>query len=215
MSDVIIVMSGGLDENGGPNSWVRNRLDMAISLYRKERSYILCTSAGTYHKPPVLDINGYPIYEASASAKYLIDNGIDPKDIIRENLSYDSLGCVYYSLLLFIIPRNWRNICVITCNFHMPRVRVLFEWIFNLYDVNFNFEFCGINDDSSMPIEILKLRIEKEFVSLCNIKENLIPTLKSISMLDGWIYTVHKSYSCIYLNGHDRDEISDRLKSTY
>jgi len=172
------------------------------------------SDAGTYHKPPVLTENKYEIHEATAAANYLIDNGVNSKHLLREQISYDTIGCVYFCLLLFIIPRDWSNICVITSDFHMPRTKELFLWIFNLYKQNnYKFTFLKTDNSNNVPPDILAPRIKREQQSLINLKENVIGKIKTMKELNEWLYTEHKAYSCMYLK--HREDIDDDMKKSY
>lgn len=211
--DVIIVMAGGLADDGTIHPWVKKRLDLALDLYKKEPKMILCTGGGTYHKPPILNENKFVIHESTACAEYLINNGVDPLHIVKEWGSYDSLASVYFCLLLTVIPRDWNNICVITSSFHMERVQELFLFIFNLYvKGKFNFLFLKTDDKDNVPEDILKSRIEREKNSVKSLKRvsEKIGTMKE---LNKWLYTEHKAYSCAYLK--HKEEIPQHIKKSY
>lgn len=211
-SDVIIVMAGGLADDGKIHPWVQKRLDLAIELYNKNPKYILCTGGGTYHKPPIVNDKKFVIHESTACAEYLINNGVKPLHIIKEWGSYDSLASIYFCLLLIIVPREWKNICVITSTFHMERVQKLFLWIFNLYKKNtYNFSYRCVSDEDNIPKDILISRIKREKNSIKNL-ENVINKIKSFKQLNEWLYTEHKAYSCLFLQ---REEIPDNVKKSY
>ena len=40
-----------------------------------------------------------------------------------ETASYDTIGNAYFSLVIHVLPRNFRELLVITSAFHMPRNR--------------------------------------------------------------------------------------------
>jgi hypothetical protein len=142
----------------------------------------------------------------------LISNGVNPLHIVKEWGSYDSLASVYFCLLQIIIPREWTNICVITSNFHMERVKKLFLWIFNLYKKNtYNISFISVTDEDNVPVDILISRIKREKNSVKNL-ENVIDKIKSFKQLNEWLYTEHKAYSCAYLQ---REDIPDNVKKSY
>lgn len=209
-TDVIIVMAGGLDDNGNIHPWVKKRLDVALDLYRQNPKFILCTGGGTYHKPPILNKENFVIHESTACADYLISNDVNPQHIIKEWASYDSVASVYFSLLLCVIPRNWNNICVITSDFHMTRVKMLFEWIFKLHSNKYNFTF--LNAINNMPTDILALRTKREKNSVNSLK-NVITKINSLESFNKWLYTEHKAYSCSHIQ--KRDVISKELQKSY
>ena len=41
-------------------------------------------------------------------------------------------GNGYFALTQHAIPRRWRRMAVVTSDFHMPRSRAIFEWVFGL-----------------------------------------------------------------------------------
>jgi hypothetical protein len=65
--DAILIPGGGVREGGLLPSWVRCRLDRALELHRGE--FVIALSAGTPHRPPPLDDNGFPIFESVAAAR--------------------------------------------------------------------------------------------------------------------------------------------------
>ena len=211
--DVIIIMAGGLTDDGQLHPWVKKRLDLALDIYHKYPRFVLCTGGGTYHKPPILNKDNFVIHESTACAEYMINNGVDPLHIIKEWGSYDSLASIYFCLLLCIIPRNWNNICIITSDFHMERVKELFLWIFNLYQPNkYNFLFLKTDDNDNVHKDILDSRIEREKDSVKSLK-NIIKSIRSMKHLNEWLYTEHKAYSCAYLK--EKEDIPDNIKQSY
>jgi len=211
--DILIIMAGGLADDGSIHPWVKKRLDLALDLYKKNPIFILCTGGGTYHKPPILNDENFVIHESTACAEYLINNGVNPKHIIKEWGSYDSLASVYFCLLLCVIPRDFNRICVITSSFHMERVKILFEWIFKLHDKNkYKFLFLKTDDKDNVPEDILPLRIQREKKSVENLK-NIMSSIHTIKQLNEWLYIEHKAYSCLYLK--HKEEIPINVKKTY
>jgi vancomycin permeability regulator SanA len=209
--DLIIIMAGGLDDNGDLYPWVKQRLDQAISMFKRKPTLILCTGGGTYHKPPILNEEKYVIHESTACAEYLIANGVDPAHIIREWASYDTIASVYFSLLWCVLPRQLKSICVITSEFHMGRTKKLFQWIFGIHG-DYQFVFIAVNN-GSMPESILRVRQKRERASL----ESILTKAEEITtkeQFNQWLFTEHKAYSCTYLNG-DKDVIPDSEKESY
>lgn len=102
--DTILVLAGGLNEYAENHQWVTRRLDLAIVLYQQKPRKIICLGGGTYHKPPPRNHLGFVIHESTACAQYLIDAGINPKDLMREWSSYDTIANAFFSLVNFTIP---------------------------------------------------------------------------------------------------------------
>lgn len=207
--DGIIVMAGGLTDSGFIHPWVENRLDLALKYYNTKKIEILCTGGGTYHKPPLLNKEKFVIHESTACAEYLMSNGVSPNNIIKEWGSYDTIASVYFSLLLVVYQKEWKDVCVISSSFHMERVKLLFGWInsFFEYEVNFVFEEVGDNDE-----EIISRRVEREKESVKNLN-NIISRIRDKKAFNEWFFKEHKAYSCNFHN--KRENIKDEEKRTY
>jgi hypothetical protein len=100
----IIVLGGGLREDGTVPLHTQLRLDRAVEMYKslKQPAYIITLSGGTTHKPNPRDKNGFVVWEASAAAKRLLDMGISSSSILEENFSLDTIGNVSYIINLSI-----------------------------------------------------------------------------------------------------------------
>src|SRR6056297_2341497 len=97
--DAILILGGGLISKEEPKPWAKERLDEAIKS-SNGKEYFIVLSAGTVHKPPFLDSEGFPVFEAEVMADYLIKKGINPKKVLTENSSYDTIGNAYFSRVI-------------------------------------------------------------------------------------------------------------------
>ena len=129
--DSVIVPGGGLDAVGQPAPWVVARLDAALRHDAHTKFYTVL-SRGTTHKPPPRDDARFPIDESAASARYLIKRGVDPSRVLQESWSVDTIGNGAFTRLMHADPRQWKRLHVVTSDFHLPRVKAIFEWIFAL-----------------------------------------------------------------------------------
>lgn len=208
-NNLIVVMSGGLEKNGDLPKIVKNRLKKAISI-RENKENILCTGGSTYHKPQVLDETKRVIFESKSMTKYLISENIDPRYLYQEWASFDTLGSIYFSFLQIIIPKKIPKIKVITCEFHIERVKKIFNWLHKLFECDCEIIYFPVKND--LETNILKARIKREKKSLGNIKKNLIPNIHTISDFHNWFYTEHKAY-CSKIC--EREIIPEDVKKTY
>src|SRR5215472_440663 len=128
--DAVIIPGGGVRPGGELPAWVKPRLDRALELAGD--AWLMPLSAGTPHRPPPLDAHGFPILEARAGAEYLIARGADPRRILMEAASYDTIGNAYFSRVIHAIPRGFRRVLIITSEFHMPRTEAAFRWIWEM-----------------------------------------------------------------------------------
>ncbi len=192
--DCIFIPGGGLLVNGSLPPWTLSRLERAQVLKSHTR-WIVCLSGGTVHKPPPINANGFPIFESRTAAEYLIQQGVDPAQLLTEISSYDTIGNAYFSRLLFAEPANMQHILVITSDFHLSRTRATFEWIYGLTPLSSAFRlFFESMPNKGLSPEALKTRISREKISL----EKLQKTQSDITTLDNfqtWFYSQHTAYA--------------------
>lgn len=105
---VLIVPGGGLLADGTLPPHSELRMKKAAQLFRKyenamQPAVIITLSAGTPHKPSPLSSSGFPLYESSVGAAYLIHNGVPSHKVFEEMMSLDTIGNVSYSTLIFYI----------------------------------------------------------------------------------------------------------------
>lgn len=209
--EYIFVLAGGLDNLGRNHPWVKDRLDVASRLYRLKPRKIIILGGGTYHKPPHLNRGRFVIHESTMGAKYLIDQGINPDDIYREWASYDTIANGFFSLLNFTIPLKIQNVLVITSDFHMPRSKAIFEWIYGLWSDQVTLDFLEVST-KYLDTEIIDSRSKREARSLHNL-QNTINLIDTWSKLHNWFYTEHQAYNCRF--GKPREKIDDETRKSY
>jgi hypothetical protein len=189
--DAILVPGGGVREGGVLPSWVRCRLDLAIE--RSHGAYIITLSAGTTHRPPPLDERGFPIFEATAAANYLIDAGVPANQILTETHSSDTIGNAFFSRVLHADPRELRRLLVITSDFHVERTRMAFDWVYGLTPAAGNeIDYEGILDPNMDP-DLFRARQTKERKSLAALAP-LTQSLTTIKDFHHWLFTEHSAY---------------------
>src|SRR4051795_1716063 len=96
--EAVLVLGGGVREGGALPPWSKSRFDLALKLAGE--AVFVCLSAATTHRPPPLDGQGFPISEAVAGAKYLVDKGVPPEQIRLEATSLDTIGNAWFSKVL-------------------------------------------------------------------------------------------------------------------
>lgn len=190
----IFVLAGGIKENNKPHNFVIKRLDKSIELYQKSNnSKIIILGGGTYHKPPGLDSNNYVIHESTSCAKYLIDKGINEKDILREWYSYDTIANGYFAFLNYIQPLNIEKCYIITSQFHMERTKTIFNY-FNYIICNNKINLTYIETSNLLNDNILNSRIIREKNSNRNFINNIVKKNNSLKDFSLWFYTEHNAY---------------------
>ena len=111
--DAVLIPGGGLTASGDVVPWVQARLERAIALSPPPQFFIPL-SAGTTHKPPPMDVNGFPILESVAAASYLQTRGIEGSRILPETVSLDTIGNAYFARTSHTDIAGWRTLLVIT-----------------------------------------------------------------------------------------------------
>lgn len=192
--DAVIIPGGGLEVGTNfPNPWVRARLDMALRLATNTRFFVVL-SQGTTHRPPPLDRKGFPISEAAASAKYLLENGIsEPSRILLETWSLDTIGNAYFARAMICHPMKLERLCVVTSAFHMPRTRAIFEWVFKLDNWSPSIVYHTA-DNVGLTESQISARTQKERTSLEHLLHVTVPRHNTIKTLAQFIFEQHSAY---------------------
>jgi uncharacterized SAM-binding protein YcdF (DUF218 family) len=193
--DAILVPGGGIKDKYQLPPWVQSRFDRVLEIHQKQ--FIIALSAGTTHKPPPLDSEGFPIFESRVGADYLIKKGVEPRWILCETVSYDTIGNAYFSRVIHVHPRGFRHLLIITSASHMPRTKAIFQWVYGLESPFEQNDYTLVFEevpDLGMDEELLQLRIQKEKKGL----ENVLRLKKRICTLEDfhhWLFTEHGAYS--------------------
>lgn len=191
--EATLIPGGGVTAAGKVTPWSAARLDRAIATHCGE--YLLPLSAGTPHKPPPLDDQGHPIGESAAAARYLIERGIAPHRVLPETCSLDTLGNAYFARVIHTDPRGFRQLKVITSDFHLPRTRAIFEWIFGLSAATPTY---GLTFEAVPAVGLSsaawQARWQKEQASLETVRR-LSHQIHTLADLHRWLYTEHRAYA--------------------
>ncbi|CAF0735159.1 unnamed protein product [Rotaria sp. Silwood1] len=215
--DCIVVPGGGVDSNGSPSAWVCARLDRALEM-ASSTSYFLVLSRGTTHHPPVLDKNLFPIDEASASANYLIEHDISSNKILIENWSLDTIGNAYFARQCILEPMQLHRLAIITNEFHMPRTKLIFDWVFSLSNSTkdhcekYKIDYFTVNNQD-MTDEQLVARIDKERIACEDVKVKT-QQITNLSQMAQFLFIEHGAYKAKCLHSR-RSHLDSLTASTY
>jgi hypothetical protein len=174
-------------------AWVVPRFERALEVAGE--AWFVPLSAGTPYRPPPLDERGFPVFEARAGADYSVARGVDPRRILIEESSYDTLGNAFFSLVLHAIPRGFGRVLVITSLFHMARVEAVFRWVYGLGAPSCAVEYEAVAD-AGMDAEALRARAEKERASLA-VFESVRARVGTFAELHRYMFTEHGVYSAV------------------
>lgn len=131
---LIVVLAGGVTPHGVPHESVLRRLDAALIVSRSAPAPvpILCNGGGTTHKTKWVDSYGFSTPEAHLMARYLVNNGVSPRDILVEGYSDDTLGNALMARTMIMQWMALKKVLIITSNFHLPRTKIIYEWAMKL-----------------------------------------------------------------------------------
>lgn len=206
--DAVVVVAGGIEDDGTLPEWVLSRLDFAAVEYARHAAarpdatpptYVVLSGSATPHKPPPTARGGFTYHESTAMAEYLMERWDVPASaLLKDTASMDTIGNAYFSLLLHAAPRGWRAVRVITSAFHMGRTRAAFEWVFGLYGgadggAKIELAFRATPDDG-LSAEVVAARAEREAASEAALRANQarVTTLPAFAE---WLYTTHMCYA--------------------
>jgi uncharacterized SAM-binding protein YcdF (DUF218 family) len=193
--DAILIPGGGVRSGGELPEWIRARFDLVLEHWSGE--YLIPLSAGTPHRPPPLDDQGFPVFEAFAGAHFLLEHGVPVEKILVEACSYDTIGNAYFSRALHTDPRGFRNMLVITSAFHLPRTEAVFRWVYGLDRLPGQVQLSFLaSPDVGIAPDALAARIEKEQAGLKSIPD-LARRLDTLAKLHHWLFTEHGAYNAL------------------
>jgi uncharacterized SAM-binding protein YcdF (DUF218 family) len=123
-SDVIVVLAGGITDDGMLPVVVKKRIDLAKKLFDAGLAKkILMSGRWSVYRESHLP----PRTEATAMAEYAQQLGVSPSAILKEEQSNTTLKNAYFVKKLFLQPNQWRRLVVVTSDFHLPRTKYIFS----------------------------------------------------------------------------------------
>jgi len=205
--DAILVLGGGRPIHRSlPPPWVTSRCDIAAQAHNMlDKTPILTLSAGTAHADQLLNEKGLPVWESEASALYMISkHQIAVGNIFMETSSYDTIGNAYFARTSFCEVFGWKRLLVITSEFHMPRTRAIFDWMFNIPNreggENPGYRLLYLQSpNSGLSEEIVAARIEREEIGRKRVatqqrKYNTLPKALKFLTTEHGMYKVPSEY---------------------
>lgn len=195
-SRAIIVLAGGIDQQGSCHKFVQDRLDLAYQLFLDDPQIIICSGGGSYHTKTITNQSGFVIHESTSCSQYLMNKGVPGKYIYKEWSSYDTIANGYFSFTNFIIPLGLTEVTVITSKFHMERSKLIFLWMNDIFKYNLKLNFLESKNDS-IESQVLEARKTREKNSCQNIVNILIKEYNTLPKFHCWFFSEHKAYCCI------------------
>src|SRR5918993_1906460 len=149
----------------------------------------------TVHRPPPLDAAGFPVRESVAAARALLARGVPPARIWAETASLDTIGDAYFDRVIHADPAGLRRLLVVNSAFHMPRTRLVFDWVFGLppADPPYALDYHAV-PDRGLTAAGLAARRAKEAARVAELRRT-IPRIASLAALHRWLFTEHRAYA--------------------
>lgn len=193
--DAVIVPGGGLSSSNELPPWVKCRFEKAKAM--RGDATVITLSAGTPHKPLPMDVDGFPVFESVVAAEWLVEQGVPENKILTDTFSYDTIGNAFFARLMHVMPTGFRNLLVITNEFHLPRTQAIFEWIFSLDGgtPEYSLDYLAVAD-AGMDKDALNARKQKEERSLLGVQEQA-RKLTTLADVHRWLFTRHDVYSAM------------------
>lgn len=121
--DAVIVLANEMDENGKLNSESRLRANFAASLFEQHKIPLMITCGWAYRRDTAIPI-------AESFKNYLIEMGVQNKQILSDTNSRDTVGDAFFTRLNICEPLGLKSILVITSNYHVIRTKEIFDFVY-------------------------------------------------------------------------------------
>lgn len=157
--DVLVVLGSPNSSSGELGMISKNRLDCCLATFKKGQAILLTGGWGSH-------FNTTSKPHAHYGKKYLIEKGIPALAFLDFALSSNTVDdAVKVKAILNNIEGRPINLSVITSDFHVNRVKVIFDEILSAYEMRV------IGAESQLPKEELAQLIEHERKSVERIKQ--------------------------------------------
>jgi len=125
--DSIIVLGGGIGEDGSLPTYVISRLDLAVQRYQEHPCPIILCGKGANIN--AIDGRVFTISEAMAGKNYLIEKNIPSDNLLLEEDSEDTIGNFYFTREYHLDRLQLHKPLIITSEFHVERTKLIAPWV--------------------------------------------------------------------------------------
>jgi vancomycin permeability regulator SanA len=173
--DCIIVLANEMDKEGNLNLESTSRVKLASDSYSNNSSTTLITCGWNYRKDSKLFIG-------DVMKEFAVKLGVPSEKIITELNSRDTVGDAFFTKHNILTNRKWKNILVVTSDYHVDRTLSIFKFI---YGYEYTIEVIGSSgSDSLEKKESEKKSLEAFEQTFKNIREgNDIEIYEKLSTL--------------------------------
>ena len=159
MKKEVLIVLGSLNSPSGKLSDIsKSRLNYCANLYKKG-NFVLCTGGWGDH------FNTSPHSHASYAKQYLLKNGVSEDDFLDFALSGHTVDDAV-KIKPIIAKLEDIKLTIITSNYHLNRVKLIFNEILKGYSM----DFVGVN--SNLPKEEFDTAVAHEQKAVASILQN-------------------------------------------
>ncbi len=123
MKDALIVLGGGINANGEISLTSKSRIEKAVKIFNSGyANHLILSGKASFSKNPIPART-----EAQIMKEYAVLLGVPTEKILLEEDSRDTIGNAYFVKNKFLEPNNWRDVGVVTSEYHLPRAEYIFK----------------------------------------------------------------------------------------
>jgi uncharacterized SAM-binding protein YcdF (DUF218 family) len=191
MKDAIIVLAGGINNDGSLPDLPRRRVDGGIAHFNnKESSVLIMTGKYGFWLDWTKEI---PLRsEAQAMKEYAVSQGVPQQNIFLDERSKDTLGNAYFTKVDILEPHNWKKVIVITSDFHYERTKFIFDLVLGPdYEIEYDLVETGLSPEKVEALhaqEVKTVSILKEITG-----KDIIPG--DTEAVKNVLFTKHPGYA--------------------
>lgn len=140
-----------MNARGLVGSETKKRIDKALELDLDlpNKNMIYVTSGWAYREDVEISL-------ANSMKNYILHKGISEERILTVEESKDTVGDAIFSRIKFAIPLKWKNIVVVTSDYHTKRAKEIFKFIYGK-SCKVSFVECFTSNFNNHSIEIKSL----------------------------------------------------------
>lgn len=161
--DAMIILGEPVERDGTIGFELKSRIDTAMSYFRKGIANVIILSGGkTSH-------NKLDISEAEGMKRYLVENGLNQKVILKEEYSKDTIGNALFTKTKVLDEKKYKKLLIVTSDYHIPRARYIFKKIlgkgFKVDFIGSNARLSSLKMDEKRIKEHILLALDKVFMN--------------------------------------------------
>jgi vancomycin permeability regulator SanA len=180
-NDNIIILSHRLNRNNSLTEQCTQRLDKGIEEYKNGKGASITMAGDLCYqiKIPTLPVGEQMKY-------YAIARGVEKRKIYVDNLSLNTVSQAIFLKKNLILPQHWKKLLIVTHNYHLSRVKEIFNFI---YGDGFQLNYAGIEDERLDNNSSLKNDEEKSLALFYNAFKGA--DVSNISSLEKKLFKEH------------------------